>query len=286
MNKLEKIKTMSTETIGPTPKEMGISEQEVRKEELIRQEIDGFKEAVGKDFDEKNATEVNGALSLMIELHLDQEDRPDGRPYISHPLEVADDVMRKYDVKDRDIVIAALLHDSVEDQSIRLLARRLGREYGEISKEIVIKDPEELESKYKTELREIALREIGFLYGDRVREIVGGLSNPDFDSLIEELKLKGIEKSKNELYKEHISEAIQDPDVFVIKYADFARNALALGNLPEGAKKDKLRGKYGPVIKEVFLPAFRSMAEDHPLFRRREAIIQELERVYSEQYLT
>jgi hypothetical protein len=100
------------------------------------------------------------------------------------------------------------------------------------------------------------------------------------------LKLKGIEKTKNQLYKEHVEEAIRNPDIFVIKYADFARNALALGNLPDGAKKDKLRGKYGPVIQEVFLPAFRSMAEDHPFFGRREAIIQELERAYSDQYLT
>ena len=279
----------SPEMSGYTPPE---AEQKIqpeiagnRKDELIKPEIDKFIEIVGANFDVEDAKKINDALNLMIELHLEQKDRPEGRPYISHPLEVANDVVEKYEVRNRDLVIAALLHDTVEDQSVKLFAKRLGRDYGVLSREIVIKDPEALELKYQAELAEIALREIGFLYGDKVKEVVGSLSNPDFDSLIEESKLNGIEKSKNELYKEHVGEAIQNPDVCVIKYADFARNALALGNLPEGPIKDKFRKKYGPVIQEVFLPVFRSITEGHSLFGKKEAIIHELEVVYNEQYL-
>jgi len=269
-----------------TERESGLSE--VREKEInvekIKEEIEKFRETISDKFDAENAAKINSALDLMVDLHSTQEERPDHRPYISHPLEIADDVVNKYEVKKPELVLAALLHDSVEDQSLKLSVKRLERQYGTIGNEAEIKNPEFLKEKFHEELEEIALGEIGFQYGDRVREVVEKLSNPDFDSLIEELKLKGVEKSKNELYKEHVAEAIEDPDVCVIKYADFARNALKLGSIPEGLKKDKLRKKYGPVIQEVFLPVFRSLEGAHPLFGKREEIIKELEAVYKKEY--
>lgn len=264
--------------------EMHTPEQKHGENKSIEQEIDTFKKIIERVFDEASIAEINSALNLMIELHSDQEDRPDGKPYISHPLEIAKDIVEKYGIHDKDLVIAALLHDSIEDQSIKLSTKKLARGHEEASKEVEIKNSKAPEIPHRTESAENALQEIGFLYGDKVKEIVEHLSNPDFDSLINELKSKGIEKTKNQLYKEHVEEAIKNPGVCVIKYADFARNALSINNLPEGTKKDKLRKKYGPVIQEVFLPAFRSMSEDHPLFGSKEAIILELEKAYKEQY--
>ncbi len=256
-----------------------------RENKSIEQEIDTFKELIERSFDRASITEINSALDLMIELHSDQENRPDGKPYISHPLEIAKDIVEKYGINDKDLVIAALLHDSVEDQSSKLSAKKLARGHEETSREVEIKNSNAPELSHQAALAKNALQEIGFLYGDKVKEIVEHLSNPDFDSLINELKSKGIEKTKNQLYKEHVEEAIKNPGVCVIKYADFARNALSINNLPEGTKKDNLRKKYGPVIQEVFLPAFRSMSENHPLFNIREALILELEKAYNEQYL-
>ena len=43
--------------------------------------------------------------------------------------------------------------------------------------------------------------------------------------------------------------------------------------------------KYGPVINEVFLPAFEAMSPDHPLYSARNECINELQRAYKEQYI-
>lgn len=249
----------------------------INKIDQISKKINQFKEKIRGKFNKEDQNKILSALDLTIELHSDQEDRPDGRPYINHPLEIASDLVEKYEVKDRNLIIAALLHDAVEDQSLKLSKKRMKR--------MGLIEPKDLEIKSKKELKEDALQEISFLYGDKVEKLLGSLSNPDFDSLIAELKLKGIEKSKNELYKEHVEEVIKDPDICVIKYADFARNALAVGNIQEEIKKVKLIKKYGPVIKEVFLPAFRTMSENHPLYNKRKAIIQELKRTYKELFL-
>jgi (p)ppGpp synthase/HD superfamily hydrolase len=56
----------------------------------------------------------------MVELHLEQAPRPDGTPYIEHPLAVASQILEAMAHKDPDVVVAALLHDAVEDQTARL----------------------------------------------------------------------------------------------------------------------------------------------------------------------
>ncbi|MEA2097863.1 MAG: hypothetical protein U9P70_02205 [Patescibacteria group bacterium] len=84
------------------------------------------------------------------------------------------------------------------------------------------------------------------------------------------------------LYKEHVREAIKIDDVFVIKLSDFVRN---VGNIPEeGQKRDHFIKKYGPVIKEVFIPAFEVMSEEHPLYEKRNDILKELNDIYEADY--
>ncbi len=258
--------------------------EEKNKREIIDSEIKIFKEIVVEKFNEAKAQEINSALKLMIELHVDQKDRPDGKPYIVHPLEIANDIVEKYGVVESNIVVAALLHDAVEDQGLKLVVRRLLREDTHLSKQKALIDLKNLEEAHSSEIEEIALREIGYLYGKKVQSIVSGLSNPDFDSLIEKLKTDGIEKTKNDLYKEHVAEVVQNSDICVIKFTDFAKNALALGNLPEGEKKKKLKKKYGPVITEVFIPLFAFITENHPLYSKKDEITKRLEKTYAEQY--
>ena len=52
----------------------------------------------------------------------------DGQPYINHPLEVASLLATVGGVTDQDVLIAALLHDTVEDTSVSLaeLTERFG----------------------------------------------------------------------------------------------------------------------------------------------------------------
>ena len=246
------------------------SSQDIGKEniEKIEEEINQFKETIRVKFESEDCKKILNALDLMLYLHCDQEDRLDGKPYIIHPLEVADDLVNKYDINDADLVIGALLHDSVEDQAHKLLSM----------------DPanKDLEKASEEELQNSALAEIGSIYGERVENIIKGLTNPDFDQIIGELRSKGIEKEKRELYKEHVREAIKNSDVFVIKLSDFIRNA---GNVPkEGPRRDHFIKKYGPVIKEVFIPAFEGMPEEHPLYRKRDDILTELNEIYEADY--
>ena len=67
----------------------------------------------------------------MVELHSNQAPRPDGTPYIEHPLAVASQVLEAMAQKDPDLVVAALLHDAVEDQTAKLVQKVVQTQVGE-----------------------------------------------------------------------------------------------------------------------------------------------------------
>ncbi len=237
--------------------------------ERIEEEIDQFKKAIEAKFEGEDRERILSALELMFYLHCNQEDRLDGKPYVIHPLEVADDLVNKYEIADADLVVGALLHDSVEDQADKLLS---------------LKSPDkELEKANKEELQELAFAEIENIYGERVENMVRGLTNPDFNKMMEEEKLKGIKTGrKRKFYKKHVREVIKNPDVFLIKLSDFIRNA---GNIPEeGKKREHFMKRYGPVAKEVFIPAIEEMPEEHPLYKKRDDVLMELNSIYETEY--
>lgn len=102
----------------------------------------------------------------MTELHLVQAPRPDGSLYIEHPLAVAFQVLDAMTAKDPELVIATLLHDSAEDQADRLAQKASQKARDET-------------------LTQTALRAIEEITGSvRVKNIVSGLTNPDFDALL------------------------------------------------------------------------------------------------------
>ncbi len=247
-----------------------ITDQSMGKEniERIEKEISQFKNVAKTNFEDKDCKRILNALDLMLSLHCEQEDRIDGKPYIIHPLEVADDLINKYNVNDPDLIIAALLHDSVEDQIYKLLD--------------IESSNNELKITNKEELRNNAFSVIGSIYGKKVENIIKELTNPDFNQIIKELKLKGIQKNKTDLYEEHIKEVIKTPNTFVVKLSDFMRNA---GNIPkEGQKRDYFIKKYGPVIKNIFIPVFEKMSDSHPLYEIRNDILAELNNLYRIDY--
>jgi len=254
------------------PHENLITDQDTGKEnvERIEKEISQFKNTVKINFESEDCKRILNALDLMLSLHCEQEDRIDGKPYIVHPLEIADDLINKYNVNDPDLIIAALLHDSVEDQIYKLLDIKSS------NNELKIID--------KEELRDNAFSIIGSIYGERVKNVIKELTNPNFDQIIKQLELKGIQKNRIDLYGEHIKEVIKNPDVFIVKLSDFMRNA---GNIPEkGQKRNYFIKKYGPVIKNIFIPAFERMTESHPLYEIKNDILTELNNLYKIDYET
>ncbi len=247
--------------------EISSKERGQKNIERIDSEITEFKKAVKNKFEKEDSKKIFNALDFMLELHCEQEDRIDGNPYIIHPLEVASDLVDKYEIIDADLIIGALLHDSVEDQSLKIAEKILDKDIMELSEE---------------ELQNNALDVIANKYGNRIKEIIKGLTNPNFNKIIEELEKKGIKKKERDLYKTHIEEAIKSQDIFVVKLSDFIRNA---GNIPEKQpQKTHFIKKYGPAIKDVFIPALEKISDSHLLFKKRNDILSELNHIYKDRY--
>lgn len=245
----------------------------------ISQNIERFQNVIFNNFDYNSKTEIQSALIQMIDLHKDQKDRPDGMPYVSHPLEVSRSVIEDFGVMDKDLVIAALLHDTVEDQAIILAREELEAKYGAES----INDTDFLEQN-QNEVRELAFSRIERDYGLKVVLILRKLTNPDFDAIASERadpQNKELFVSiKNELYKEHVTEAITDPDTLVIKLADFIHNTSDASKLPESSQKNKYRMKYIPVV-SVFID--RLQRKDLPCpIADKEAVIKKLNNIAEE----
>ncbi len=63
-----------------------------------------------------NLAKLLKAASFAAKKHIDQKRKGDtAAPYINHPLEVANLLANKGDVDDYEVLIAALLHDTIED---------------------------------------------------------------------------------------------------------------------------------------------------------------------------
>lgn len=179
---------------------------------------------------EQGKEKIKEAFGLVMEIHKDQKPRPDG-PYIKHILRVSNRIIEEYGIKDQELVIAALLHDSVEDQAKKLAIL--------------------LESKESISEKEKALLFIKNKFGERVAKIVSKLSN--FESEGKEMS----SEQKNMIYRDYVKEAIEDPDVFPIKLSDFSDNALNLEAVSDPIMRLKLSKKYLPVM-ELFVERLKS----------------------------
>ena len=170
-------------------------------------------------FDESEIIQIKSALTLMLEVHAQQKPRSDNTPYVEHPLSVATLVLRVLKEKDVDVIIASLLHDAVEDQA-SILSLKLSEP-----------DVSNIEEK--------ALLYIEKTFGKRVAEIVRLLTNPTIGITPE---------NRNEKYAEHVKFSIQDPDVALIKYFDFASNAMHLEQVADTKRRNYLIVKYSPIF--------------------------------------
>jgi hypothetical protein len=164
-----------------------------------------------------DAERIGFSIKVAAELHqkdLRAQRGPNPKvPYIEHPLRNAVRLSR-WGCKDQDVLIAAVLHDTVEDHPLALAQKN-----GQHSKQ--------------EELARVA----GFdwyrqQFGVRATRITEGMSNeiadPDWD-----------EAQKNESYVGHVKDAIKDPDVLVCKVADLLDNGGSLHhNIGKGLSEE------------------------------------------------
>jgi HD domain len=152
---------------------------------------------------------LEDALTLAARLHAD--DRRQSEPYVNHLLRVAIRIMSHYGVRDPDVVVAALLHDSVEDH-----AAGLAPDGG----------------------RDSALAELGRRFGPRVAELVRAVTNPEYDP----------GRDRHQQYREHVAASLDaSPWARVIKASDFTDNGAGLIHTT-GPRVPELARKYGPLV--------------------------------------
>lgn len=217
----------------------------------------------------KNKETIERALDLMLFAHFSQKDRPDGQPYINHPLDVALHVANEYHIYEPDLIVAALLHDTVEDQA----------------KNILVWGNRKLDEQESLEIQ--ALQIVNEHFGKNVAELVRELTNPDFDAKAKKLSknVNEEEKLKLQYYLQHFEGIYNDNAwAFAIKMADFSQNALHLDVLEESPRKDWFRRKYGPVILMIVQKLKNLENKSHPLCDVKEAISKTLIDVYERDY--
>jgi HD domain len=152
-------------------------------------------------------TQLEAALVLASDLH--RADRRVREPYVNHLLRVTIRIICYYHVDDLDILIAALLHDSVEDH------------------------PEELGGSTTAALATLAER-----FGPRVARLVAAVTNPSYDP----------GRDADEQYREHVAQSLDaDPWARLIKVSDFTDNGVGVIH-GTGPKVPHWAAKYQPLV--------------------------------------
>lgn len=175
------------------------------------------------DWDDDTRQRLRAAEELAIEAHKDDERGI--HPYSTHFLRVAIRLIsaKHIGVKDPDLLIAALLHDTVEDQKEYYAA--------------IIARPESTTGK------EHALNVIADLFGDRVSGLVSAVTNPDMPADVTD------REERYELYREHVRVVLEtDEAAGIIKLSDFIDNCGGLSHNESPALARRLAGKYLPLI--------------------------------------
>lgn len=215
---------------------------------------------------------VDGALALMIDLHLDQADRPGPQPYVEHAAEVARHVIDWTVPTSPDAVMAACLHDAVEDQAPKLAGRS---------------------DRPPHELRAQALEQLAGRLGERVAALVARVTNPDIDALVTARfgAIEGAERRAraNEIYTEHVVEVFErEPEAAAIKLGDFGSNAFRIDRVETSTeagrqRKAKLLQKYAGTMRYL-LTYFDALPPTHPLHSHRVALRERVRAVWSAEY--
>lgn len=166
---------------------------------------------------------ISEVLNLAIVLHRDQKKRFDG-PYIDHITRVFTTCYHLFGIHDMNVLIAALLHDAVEDQCDELV-------------KLSGNTPVVIADTIQPSRRQQAFAYIVEQYGLRAAQIVSLVTNPEKNPSLNQ-------QEKNEIYRQHIEHLVTDPQAFYVKLADFMDNSLKIAEIPNRYTRTKLAEKY------------------------------------------
>ena len=215
-----------------------------------------------------NDKKLESAIALATTLHENQSRGARGTlkrtPYIEHPLRNAIRLIRLGNTE-QDVIIAAILHDTIEDGSVDFVSKfgqgRLGDNR-----------PDEVQSRALLE------NHIEKCFGGRVLSAVHKVTNEYF-SRRQWSELT--QKEKADLYLNHVGKSIKnDPDALLVKVSDFIDNATGLyHNDVKGREKRTFRQakKYLPVA-SVFRNEIHNVSELHVSDEGRYEILLKMDR--------
>lgn len=197
-----------------------------------------FERLVSYDWTEQEREKISGAYELVSRLHA--EDFHRGKPYIYHLLRVANRIVspNHLDYQNANLVIAALLHDSVEDHP-----REITRLYSPEPKPKPVRllslsaiDRQIIEQQEANECLRIR-------FGDDVADMIAMVTNPAdlYDGLDGEAKYSA--------YQEKVERAITEFEGFLLKFSDWIDNAVGIiHSAGQSAERDiHFKRKYGPL---------------------------------------
>ncbi|MBY6414140.1 HD domain-containing protein [Rhodococcus sp. BP-252] len=177
---------------------------------------------------------LHDAMALAAAAHLHQRragSEAGSDPYIVHPLR---NVLRlvRFGCTDEVVLVAAALHDTVEDQTDRIVS---------------------LLDAGTPATHDNALAVIARHFSPSVSDVVASVTNPPTPH--------GLSiNEKNRAYAEHVAAAITDPRVFLVKLSDFIDNAGSVEYLADESKRIRLRDKYSPMA-QIFLDARETLGD-------------------------
>lgn len=186
------------------------------------------------------AKEVTDAMMLADGAHRGQTRSNRGvlprDTYITHPLRNALRLLRA-GVSDKNVIIAAILHDVVEDGPDVVV------HWFAVYTVMMPYDKKNAESvEY---YRRLALQYISFTYGEEVARLVAGVTNPVVSN-----KFALSAEAKRKVYQGHVRSSIEDASIGLVKLADIVDNAAGLKH--NTSMSDSVRSilarKYHPLM--------------------------------------
>lgn len=190
---------------------------------------------------------ISSAIDLAAVLHHGQRRSNRGSlkttPYIEHPLRCATRLLRM-GIKDEDIIIASISHDTIEDGSQNFMKNFVDGE------KINEKTAREEYSKFFLNV-----------YGERAYNIVKSVTNDIIDKDVEKNLTV---KEKHEIYVKHVVNNVSKSEAaFFVKLSDYFDNASGLhhNDVPErelktykqAAKYIQLVGPFKNILKQSTL---------------------------------
>lgn len=122
----------------------------------VRYQKKKFRKLVSENFGPDDVKKILAALKFAQQAHKGQR-RDEGEAYIVHPIRVAINLVELVGTWDADVVVAALLHDVVEDCGVRVatlgkrFGRRVARFVAALTRKVVRRESEDEKERRKIE---------------------------------------------------------------------------------------------------------------------------------------